>query len=58
MNVVQWVGAALAVIGAAEFALFSQLAKVRSTIADKKTILYANATLNIVVGLLLVLIFR
>ena len=58
MSVVGWIGVVLAVIGLCEFGLFAALGRVNPNIARRQRVLYINAGANIVVGLLLVLIFR
>jgi hypothetical protein len=57
MNVAQWIGVALLLIGLAEIALFGQLARTRANIAAKRQALYLNSFANIIIGVVLFLLF-
>jgi hypothetical protein len=57
MNIAQWIGVALVLVGVAEFALFGQLARTRSNIAAKRQALYLNSIANIIIGVVLFLLF-
>ena len=56
MSVWQWVGVALVALGVAEYVLFRALAPRREDIRRRMPLLVANSTLNVVVGLGLVVL--
>ncbi|WP_162794643.1 hypothetical protein [Nonomuraea lactucae] len=56
MTILQYVGAVLIVLGVGEFLLFRYLAPSRENIARRIKLLYANAGLNVGVGMLLIAI--
>ncbi len=58
VTVLQFVGAALVVIGVAEYCVFRYLAPRQENIARRITLLNANSAFNIVTGLVLVLVGR
>jgi hypothetical protein len=53
-----WVGVILAIIGVLEFGMFAVLGRTNANIARRQRLLYLNAGVNVVIGLLLILIFR
>jgi hypothetical protein len=58
MGVGAIVGIVLAAIGVIEFGLFRVLGRTNPNIARRQRFLYINAGANVVIGLLLLLIFR
>lgn len=58
MSIGQIIGLALVIIGGAEFVIFRHLATVKPNIAQRKTLLYVNAGFNVVLGAVLIAVFR
>jgi uncharacterized membrane protein YidH (DUF202 family) len=55
VTILQYVGVFLVVVGIGEFFVFRHLARTQESIARRRTLLNANSSLNVIVGLVLLI---